>query len=109
MTSRSACRHSLRVFSAAAIVCGFAIAAAAQPAAPRFLGHDEIVLYGIGLRVEPEHQTVPKDIATIVSTYLQTPSLPSGLPQWRAGPGCANRLPIGSNPSRRAGRSSDRH
>ncbi len=44
------------------------------------LGEDEIRLYGIGLRVEPAHQTVPRDIATIVSTYLQMSALPDGVP-----------------------------
>jgi len=73
-----------RVFASAAlaaIVCALAPAdSAAQAGQPRFLGREEILLYGIGLRVEPAHQTVPKDIATIVSTYLQAPALPDGLP-----------------------------
>ena len=37
-------------------------------------------VYGLGLRVEPATQTVPKDIATIVSTYLQAPQAPPSLP-----------------------------
>jgi hypothetical protein len=46
----------------------------------RWLGQEQILLYGLGLRVEPEHQTVPKDIATIVSTYLQAPDvIPGGV------------------------------
>src|SRR5262249_5670822 len=32
------------------------------------------------LRVEPAQQTVPKDIATIVSTFLQAPNEPGELP-----------------------------
>lgn len=45
----------------------------------RWLAQEQILLYGLGLRAEPAHQTVPKDIATVVSTYLQTPdSIPDG-------------------------------
>jgi hypothetical protein len=45
----------------------------------RWLAQEQIILYGLGLRAEPAHQTVPKDIATIVSTYLQAPdSIPEG-------------------------------
>ncbi len=45
----------------------------------RWLAQEQILLYGLGLKAEPEHQTVPKDIATIVSTYLQAPdSIPDG-------------------------------
>jgi hypothetical protein len=44
----------------------------------RFLGKQEIVLLGFGLRVEPDRQVVPKDIATIVSTFLQAPGTPPG-------------------------------
>lgn len=44
----------------------------------RFLAREDIILYGMGLKVEPAKQTVPKNIATIVSTYLQTPSMPDG-------------------------------
>ena len=51
----------------------------AQTGAPRFLGKEDILLYGIGLKVDPAQQTVPKDIATIVSTYLQAPNLPNGI------------------------------
>jgi hypothetical protein len=56
--------------------------AAAQPPAsgPRVLGRGEILLFGIGLKAEPAVQTVPKDIATIVSTFLQAPTPPDGLP-----------------------------
>jgi hypothetical protein len=51
----------------------------AQQPAPRFLAKEQIVLYGIGLKAEPARQVVPKDIATIVSTFLQAPTLPNGL------------------------------
>lgn len=44
----------------------------------RFLAKEDIILYGMRLNVEQATQTVPKNIATIVSTYLQTPTLPSG-------------------------------
>ena len=53
-------------------------AAAQTPA--RFLGKEDIRLYGLGLKVEPAEQTVPKDIATIVSTFLQAPTTPGDLP-----------------------------
>ena len=45
----------------------------------RWLAQEQIILYGLGLRAEPAHQTVPKDIATVVSTYLQAPdTIPDG-------------------------------
>ncbi|MDD2853093.1 MAG: carboxypeptidase regulatory-like domain-containing protein [Desulfuromonadaceae bacterium] len=44
----------------------------------RQLASEDIILYGMGLKVEPTMQTVPKNIATIVSAYLQVPTLPSG-------------------------------
>ncbi len=46
----------------------------------RWLAEEQILLYGLGLRAEPEHQTVPKDIATVVSTFLQAPdTIPQGV------------------------------
>ncbi|MBI5756420.1 MAG: hypothetical protein HZA12_05785 [Nitrospirae bacterium] len=48
----------------------------ADAAEARFLGSEEIILYGVGLKVEPAQQVVPKDMATIVSTYMQVPTLP---------------------------------
>jgi len=52
------------------------------PAVPsaqdRFLGKEDIVLLGLGLRVEPDHQVVPRDVATIVSTFLSAPTPPQG-------------------------------
>ncbi|MEJ2166563.1 MAG: hypothetical protein P8X90_13600, partial [Desulfobacterales bacterium] len=45
----------------------------------RWLAGEQILLDGLGLNAEPAHQTVPQDIATIVSTYLQAPdSIPAG-------------------------------
>jgi hypothetical protein len=44
----------------------------------RYLAHEDIILYGMGLKVEPAKQVVPKNIATIVSAYLQVPTLPPG-------------------------------
>jgi 5-hydroxyisourate hydrolase-like protein (transthyretin family) len=46
-----------------------------QPSAAdgRFLGREEIRLYGLNLTVTPAEQVVPKDIATIVSAFLQAP------------------------------------
>src|SRR5688572_33348276 len=52
--------------------------AVAEPV--RYLGKEDILLYGIGLKVEPAQQTVPKDIATIVSTYLKARTEAPGLP-----------------------------
>ena len=51
----------------------------AQQPPPRFLAKEQIVLYGIGLKAEPARQVVPRDIATIVSTFLQAPTLPDGV------------------------------
>src|SRR4051812_10882634 len=73
-------RRFVRVLPLAALVLAYAFPAAAQSRPARFLGREEILLYGIGLKVEPAHQTVPKDIATIVSTYLQTAAPPDGVP-----------------------------
>lgn len=50
----------------------------------RFLAREDILLYGLGLKVEPAQQTVPKDIATIVGTYVQAPQLPDNLPAFAA-------------------------
>jgi hypothetical protein len=63
-----------------ALVAGAGTRPAAAQDAPRFLAKEDILLYGLGLKVEPSQQTVPKDIATIVSTYLQAPQLPTGVP-----------------------------
>jgi 5-hydroxyisourate hydrolase-like protein (transthyretin family) len=74
----------------------------------RFLGKEDILIYGLGLRVEPVTQTVPKDIATIVSTYLQAPQVPSNLPPFAPdavvkgtlrGPGLQNALDLQVQPN----------
>jgi hypothetical protein len=46
----------------------------------RFLGKEDIILLGVGMRVEPATQVVPRDIATVVSTFLQAETPPNGLP-----------------------------
>ena len=61
-------------------ICAAGPPLAAQQAPPRFLAKEQIVLYGIGLKAEPARQVVPRDIATIVSTFLQAPTLPDGVP-----------------------------
>src|SRR2546426_10227396 len=66
---------------AALLVCG--VAAVDPPSAGaaegRFLAKEEIIVFGLGLQVEPAQQTVPKDIATIVSATLRGPTLPGGV------------------------------
>jgi hypothetical protein len=54
--------------------------AEAQAQSGRFLAKEDILLFGLGLQVEPAQQTIPKDIATIVSTMFVAPQVPSGLP-----------------------------
>ncbi len=61
-------------FLVLALLTGAATAHAQQ--APRFLAKEDIRLYGIGLKVEPATQVVPRDIATIVSAFLQVPGAP---------------------------------
>jgi protocatechuate 3,4-dioxygenase beta subunit len=64
---------------AVALLLSAASSTLAQNTPARFLAREDIVLHGIGLKVEPAQQTVPKDIATIVSTYLQA-TTPNGVP-----------------------------
>jgi hypothetical protein len=81
--------------------------ASAQP--DRYLGKEDIRLLGAGLRVAPATQTVPKDIATIVSTFLQAPALPDQpLPAFAPdaivkgilrGPGFARPIEITTRPN----------
>ncbi len=71
-----------RVIAVAALVSLASPLAAQQP---RFLSRADILLYGLGLRVEPAQQTVPKGIATIVSTFLQAAAPPAGLPPFAPG------------------------
>src|SRR5262245_55426626 len=63
-----------RALAAAAIAVW--LAPATSSAQGRFLAKEDILLYGVGLTVAPPEQTVPKDLATIVSTFLQAPSNP---------------------------------
>jgi hypothetical protein len=74
----------------------------------RFLGKEDILVYGLGLRVDPVTQTVPKDIATIVSTYLEAPTQPSNLPPFAPdavvkatlrGPGLQSALDLQAQPN----------
>ena len=74
----------------------------------RVLAREDILLYGLGLRVEPATQTVPKDIATIVSTYLQAPQIPGQLSPFAAdavvkatlrGPGLQTPLELTAAPN----------
>ena len=66
-----------------ALVGAAAVAFCVSPlgAQGRFLAKEDIILLGIGLPAAPANQTVPINIATIVSTFLQTPgTIPQGLP-----------------------------
>lgn len=66
-----------RALATALLALGVILPAAASAQdQPRSLAREDIFLYGAGLRVEPARQTVPKDIATIVSTLLQAPNSP---------------------------------
>ena len=75
----------------------------------RFLGKEDIVLLGLGLRVEPAHQVVPRDVATIVSTFLSAPTPPAGqvapfapdaiVKATLRGPGVGNGLELTATPN----------
>jgi len=54
--------------------------AAPQAQNGRFLAKEDILLFGLGLKIEPAQQTIPKDIATIVSTMFVAPQVPGSLP-----------------------------
>ena len=64
---------------------------------------------GLGLRVEPDHQVVPRDIATIVSTFLSAPTPPAGqlapfapdaiVKGTLRGPGVGNGLELTATPN----------
>src|SRR5690242_10825775 len=60
-------------------VCAVFASAPAR-AQDRFLGKDDIILLGLGLTAQPDHQVVPKDVATIVSTFLAAGTPPGTLP-----------------------------
>src|SRR5262245_42832981 len=70
-------RSLVAVLALAVAVCAAGVRLRAQD---RFLGKDDIVLLGLGLTVEPEHQTVPRDVATIVSTFLSSAQSQNGAP-----------------------------
>ena len=72
-------RRAAAALAVGVLIAGFCADASAQTPG-RFLGKEDILVYGLGLRVEPTTQTVPRDIATIVSTYLQAPQIPGSLP-----------------------------
>ncbi|MGE5199651.1 MAG: hypothetical protein ACM3H9_08425, partial [Rhodospirillaceae bacterium] len=106
----SSCRvRARRLLAAGAVVClAHAAAGTALAQDGRFLAREDIILYGLGLRVEPATQTVPKDIATIVSTFLQAPQQPQGLPPFAPdavvkatlrGPGLPNALELAVQPN----------
>src|SRR5690348_97825 len=62
-----------RIRTVAAVAIGIALITGAQirlRAQDRVLGKQDIIVLGFGLTVAPAHQVVPKDIATIVSTFL---------------------------------------
>lgn len=81
MTStRFAMRHFTTRLTAAAIALTLLVSATSAFAQSRFLGKEEIQVLGLGLKVEPAVQTVPKGFATIVSTFLQGSSDPNVLP-----------------------------
>ncbi|HEY6871526.1 MAG TPA: carboxypeptidase regulatory-like domain-containing protein [Geobacteraceae bacterium] len=69
-------RSSFLVLSA--IWCLALLVSAAGASDGRFLAKDDIILYGMQLTAAPATQTVPKNIATIVSTFLQVPTMPEG-------------------------------
>ena len=54
------------------------MAAVSNAAGGRYLAKEDIILYGMQLTAAPVKQTVPKNMATIVSTYLQVPTMPEG-------------------------------
>ena len=74
-------RHVLALLLAAAC-SGVLEARPAEQVQPqgRFLAKDDILLFGLGLKIEPAQQTVPTNIATIVSTMFVAPQTPENLP-----------------------------
>jgi hypothetical protein len=96
------------VFACALVLLSLAAAVGVR-AQDRFLGKEDIVLLGLGLRVEPDHQVVPRDIATIVSTFLSAPTPPAGqvapfapdavVKGTLRGPGVGNGLELTATPN----------
>jgi hypothetical protein len=64
----------------AAIGLTLPIAAQSGSSTGRFLAQEDILLFGLGLKIEPAQQTVPTNIATIVSTMFVAPQTPQNLP-----------------------------
>lgn len=76
-------RPAVRPWTAGALIALIVCVAAPSLHAQRqgrFLAKEDIRLLGLGLRVEPGHQTVPKNVATIVSTFLATATSTGDLP-----------------------------
>lgn len=73
------CSAFRRMMPVIVLLCSFFLtnSGISQAYEGRFLAHEDIILYGMGLKVEPARQVVPKNIATIVSAYLQVPTLPA--------------------------------
>ncbi|MCU0257027.1 MAG: hypothetical protein MUF60_09795 [Vicinamibacterales bacterium] len=98
-----------RLLVVAALAALGSLGVAPASAQDRTLGREDIRLLGAGLRVAPAKQTVPKDIASIVSTFLQAPTLPdSPLPPFAPdavvkgtlrGPGFAQPREITARPN----------
>ncbi|MEQ1868664.1 MAG: Ig-like domain-containing protein [Vicinamibacterales bacterium] len=77
---RGAARAVLVALLASAALGSASLHAAPAAQSARFLAKEDILLYGLGLKIEPAQQTVPKDIATIVSTMFVAPQVPGNLP-----------------------------
>ncbi len=77
MRTEAAMRRFAKL-SSAAVLAVAAFSADAGAAQGTSLAREQVLLYGIGLEAAPVRQTVPKDIATIVSTLLKAPALPPG-------------------------------
>ncbi|MFO1432626.1 MAG: carboxypeptidase regulatory-like domain-containing protein [Candidatus Competibacteraceae bacterium] len=75
MDARYYCSYNLLRLLALILL---ALQAVSLRAEPPVLASEQILLYGLGLKVEPAYQPTPKDVATVVSTYLQAPTLPPG-------------------------------
>ena len=79
-TIRSSASGGRALLALGLLLVGLVRPLGAQPQGGRFLAKEDILLYGIGLKIEPAQQTVPKDIATIVSTMFVAPQVPGNLP-----------------------------
>ncbi|MEQ1871645.1 MAG: hypothetical protein ABL961_16640, partial [Vicinamibacterales bacterium] len=72
LVRRGSCQRAIGTAALAIAACVGASSARADDA------KEQIHLYGIKLTAAPAKQVVPRDIATIVSTLLQSPTLPGG-------------------------------